>query len=56
MKAKQRENNFRSRLRELFRPRVPRHDPLLVLNMSHFNFTGGWNRTFSKYEYARSYA
>jgi len=28
---------------------------MLVLNMSIFNFTDGWNRTFSKYEYARSY-
>ena len=27
---------------------------MLVLNMSIFNFTDGWNRTFSKYEYARS--
>jgi hypothetical protein len=27
---------------------------MLVLNMSTFNFTDGWNRTFSKYEYARS--
>jgi len=23
------------------------HDPMLVLNMSIFNFDGGWNRTFS---------
>jgi hypothetical protein len=28
---------------------------MLVLNMSIFNFTDGSNRTFSKYEYARSY-
>lgn len=55
MKAKLRENNFRSTLRRLFRPRAHRHDPMLVLNMSIFNFTDGWNRTFSKYEYARSY-
>jgi len=27
---------------------------MLVFNMSIFNFfTDGWNRTFSKYEYAR---
>jgi len=25
-----------------------RHDPLLVLNMSVFNFTDSWERTFSK--------
>jgi len=29
---------------------------MLVLNMSIFNYSDGWNRTFSKYEYARSYA
>ena len=23
------------------------HDPLLVLNLSDFNFTDGWSRTFS---------
>jgi hypothetical protein len=56
MKAKQRENNFRTRIRKLFRRRPSRHDAMLVLNMSIFNFTDGWNRTFSKYEYARSNA
>jgi hypothetical protein len=56
MKAKPSENNFRSKLRNVFRPRAPRHDPMLVLNMSIFNFTDGWRRTFGKYEYARSYA
>jgi len=53
MKTKQRENNFRSRVRKLFRPRARRHDPMLVFNMSIFNFTDGWSRTFSKYEYVR---
>lgn len=24
------------------------HDPMLVLNMSIFNFAGGWNRTFNE--------
>jgi hypothetical protein len=56
MKAKPSENNFKSRLRKLYRPRAPRHDPMLVLNMSIFNFTNGWSRTFWKDEYARSYA
>jgi hypothetical protein len=55
MKTKQRENNFRRALREIFQPRARRHDPMLVLNMSIFNFTDGWSRTFSKYEYARFY-
>jgi hypothetical protein len=56
MKAKQRENNFRSRVRDLFRRPARRHDPLLVSHMSIFNFTNGWSRTFSKNEYARFYA
>jgi len=56
MKTKQRENNFRSALRKVFRRRAGRHDPMLVLNMSIFNFTDGWSRTFSKYEYGRFYA
>jgi len=56
MKAKQRENNFRNTLRKVFRRRARRHDPMLVFNMSVFNSTDGWSRTFSKYEYARFYA
>jgi hypothetical protein len=53
MKTKQRENNFRRALRKFFQPGSRRHDPMLVLNMSISNFINGWNRTFSKYEYAR---
>jgi hypothetical protein len=56
MKAKQRESNFSHPRRELFRRRGHKHDPMLVFNMSIFNFTDGWSRTFSKYQYARSYA
>jgi hypothetical protein len=56
MKAKPSENNFRGKLRNVFRLRARRHDPMLVLNMSIFNFTDGWRRTFSKHEYARSNA
>jgi hypothetical protein len=56
MKAKQRESNFSHPRRELFRRRGHKHDPILVFNMSIFNFTDGWSRTFSKYQYARSYA
>jgi len=54
VKAKQRENNFRSRPGNLFRTSACRHDQMLVFNMSIFNFTDGWSRTFSKHEYARS--
>jgi hypothetical protein len=53
---KTKEHNFSQSVRRIFRRRVRRHDPMLVLNMSIFNFTDGWRRTFSKYEYARFYA
>ena len=53
MKTKERESNFRHTVGKLFRRRGHRHDPMLVFNMSIFNFTDGWSRTFSKYEYAR---
>jgi hypothetical protein len=32
------------RLRDVFRRRPRRHDPLLVLSMSIFNFEDGWSR------------
>ena len=53
MKNKQGGSNFSRALRKFFRPSVRRHDPLLLLNMSLFNFTDGWRRTFSKNKYAR---
>ena len=53
---KTKEQSFSQSLRRIFRRRARRHDPMLVLNMSIFNFTDGWNRTFSKYEYARFWA
>jgi hypothetical protein len=44
-------------VRDLFRRPAPRHDALLVFNMSIFNFIDdGWSLTFSKYQYARFYA
>jgi hypothetical protein len=43
-------------MRNFFRRRAHRHDALLVFNMAAFNFTDGWKRTFSKYEYGRFYA
>jgi len=54
VKAKQRENNFRSRLGNLFRTRARRHDQMLVFNKSIFNFTDGRSCTFPTNEYARS--
>jgi hypothetical protein len=56
MKTKQDESNFWQTLRKRFRRRAKRHDPMLVLNMSNFNFTDGWRRTFFKDEYGRSNA
>jgi hypothetical protein len=56
MNTQTRENNFRSSARKRIRRRAPKHDPMLVLNMSIFNFTNGWSRTFSKYQFERSYA
>jgi hypothetical protein len=47
---KNKEQSFSQSLRRIFRRRVGRHDPMLVLNMSIFNFTGDWSLTFSKYE------
>jgi len=52
MKLKQLQISPKPRL-----PRVPRrsrrHDPMLVLNMALFNFTDGWDRAFSREQYAR---
>jgi hypothetical protein len=33
--------------REMFRHRRRMHDPMLVFNMSIFNFADGWSRTFN---------
>jgi len=36
------------RWREIWSRPGRNHDPMLVLNMSIFNFTGGWMRTFNQ--------
>jgi hypothetical protein len=54
MKLKQTQTNSRAMLPRIFRRRSRRrHDPMLVLNMALFNFTDGWNRAFSREQYAR---
>lgn len=53
MKIQQRKDGFRETARRLFRRRVRRHDPMLVLNMSAFNFTDSWSRIFARNEYGR---
>ena len=53
MKLKQLQTNSKSKTPKLFRRSRPRHDPMLVLNMTLFNFTDGWNRAFSREQYAR---
>jgi hypothetical protein len=35
--------------RRYFRRRRRRHDPMLVLNMSIFNFESGWDRIFNPF-------
>jgi hypothetical protein len=42
--------------RKIFRPSRPAHDPLLTLNMSLFNYTDSWRRTFARDEYGRAWA
>jgi hypothetical protein len=56
MNTRPRDEKDERMLRKKVRARRRRHDPMLVLNLATFNFTGGWRRTFSKNEYARSYA
>jgi len=53
MKTKQFQNNSKRTLSRIFRRSSQRHDPMLVLNMTLFNFTDGWNRAFSRDQYAR---
>jgi hypothetical protein len=53
MKLKKPQINSRPKLPRIFRRSRRRHDPMLVLNMVLFNFTDGWNRAFSREQYAR---
>jgi hypothetical protein len=50
---KTKEQNFRQTLRQIFRRRLRRHDPMLVFNMWSFNFTDGWSRIFAREQYGR---
>ena len=49
-------DSFAKFWRRFFRRPAPVHDRLLFLNMTLFNYTDGWNRTFAKAEYGRSWA
>ncbi|PYL10631.1 MAG: hypothetical protein DME34_00200 [Verrucomicrobia bacterium] len=40
--------NLSKKWREMFRRRRRMHDPMLVLNMSIFNFAGGWDRLLNR--------
>jgi len=44
---KTRQRSLAGTWREMFRRHRRRHDPMLVLNMSIFNFADGWSRTFN---------
>ena len=46
-------NRFSRFWRSILRCPVPRHDPWLMLNLTQFNFSDGWIRTFSRQFYAR---
>jgi hypothetical protein len=52
MKTKLRQTTPRRSSRQ-FRKRAYKHDPMLLLNMSLFNFTDGWARVFSQEQYGR---
>ena len=41
------QRSLTQRVRELLRPRLRRHDPLLVLSLTNFNSGGGWAQVFS---------
>jgi len=53
MKTKQSQINPKRAMWRIFRRSSRRHDPMLVLNMTLFNFTDGWNRAFSREQYGR---
>jgi hypothetical protein len=53
MKTKQSQSNSKRAPWRIFRRSSRRHDPMLLLNMTLFNFTDGWNRAFSREQYAR---
>jgi hypothetical protein len=40
-------NRLTDKLRNYLQKRRRQHDPLLALNMSIFNFDGGWSRIFN---------
>ena len=54
MKTKQPDKNYSRLLSKILGPRLHRHNRMLVLNMSTFNFSDGGSGTFTQYEYARS--
>jgi hypothetical protein len=53
---KTKHNTFIRFWRKVFQRSRLKHDPLLSLNMSLFNYTDGWSRTFAKEEYGRGWA
>jgi len=53
MKTKQSGTNSKRTLPKIFRRRPQMHDPMLVLNMSFFNYTNEWSRIFSRDLYGR---
>ena len=50
-----RKNKLSDKLGNFFRRRRRQHDPMLVLNMSIFNFEGGWSRIFNPIKVRENY-
>jgi hypothetical protein len=46
-RMKIRQQSFARAWQKVLQRRRQRHDPMLVLNMSIFNFADGWDRTFN---------
>jgi len=53
MKTKPLRVTYSQLLSTILRLRARKHDRMLVVNMSVFNFTDGWSRILSKHEYGR---
>src|SRR5262245_18293471 len=53
MKFKRQQTISRSKLPKILRRFRRSPDPILVLKLALFNYTDGWNRVFSKEQYAR---
>ena len=56
MKTEESKTKFNAFFHRVFRRAPEVRDPWLGISMHLFNYDGGWNRTFARAEYARSWA